>query len=294
MAPHCTVVIATHERPQELAGCLAAIRELDYPLEQLDVVVVDDGGTVPLEGALGGFDDLTVTLLTQARGGPAAARNLGAQSARGDVLAFTDDDCRPSPTWLSKLVDRWAGRDDVAVGGHTVNALPRNIYAATSQLIIDVGYAHNNRDLQDAQFFTSNNLLVPAESFRAIGGFDPSFTTSEDRDFCDRWIARGFRLEYVPEAIVMHRHNLTLRTFCRQQYAYGKGAFRFHRAHSLRRRRNVRIEPSFYVALFVSPFRHASGSRALKLSFLLQLWNVVNTLGFARAWWEWRRHPEAG
>jgi GT2 family glycosyltransferase len=289
VTPRCTIVIATHERPDELAGCLGAVAELDYPPGQLDVVVVDDGGTTPLDSVLRAAGDLPVELIRQRQAGPAAARNRGAKAALGEVLAFTDDDCRPAQDWLARLVRHWGGRPDVAVGGHTVNALTENVYAATSQLVIDAGYRHNNRDRANAQFFTSNNLLVPAEPFRSLGGFDASFTTSEDRDFCDRWIARGNRLEYVPTAVVMHRHNLSLQAFCRQQFAYGRGAFRFHRAHSLRRSRNVRIEPSFYAELFAYPLRHERGLRALKLSLLLQVWNVVNLLGFGRAWWEWRR-----
>jgi len=286
--PFCSVIIPTHERPGVLAGCLQAIAELLYPRERLEVDVVDDGGTTDVEPLIRTFkDELDVVLVRQTRSGPAAARNAGAKQARGEVLAFTDDDCRPAPDWLQTLVEHWSGHEDVAVGGHTVNSLVENVYSGTSQLIIDVGYAQNNRDASRAQFFTSNNLLVPARNFSVVDGFDPSFITSEDRDFCDRWVSRGFRLEYVPAAIVLHRHELTFRTFCRQQFAYGKGAFHFHRAHALRRSRNVRIEPSFYLRLFLHPLRNESGLRAVQLFLLLQIWNVVNVLGFFRAWLSW-------
>jgi GT2 family glycosyltransferase len=279
--PSVSIVIPTYNRPEHLAGCLEALAALDYPRRSLEVVVVDDGGTDPLEAVverLGGR--LEVQLLRVENGGPAAARNEGCRTASGDVFAFTDDDCRPDSAWLRRLLTRWDGTARHALGGRTVNSLVDNLFSATSQLIIDVGYAHKNADLEGAGFLITNNLLVPAEGFRAVGGFDPSFVTSEDRDFCDRWVVHGFSLGYVPEAIVYHEHDLTMKSFFRQQFAYGRGAARFHKAHARRWNRRVTIEPSFYAKLFLAPFKLLGGRRALQQALLLQFWNVANTAGF--------------
>jgi hypothetical protein len=61
-------------------------------------------------------------------------------------------------------------------GPSTINALPDNPYATASQEIIDVVYRYYNAEAGQARFFTSNNLALSAEGFRAIGGFDPAFT----------------------------------------------------------------------------------------------------------------------
>jgi GT2 family glycosyltransferase len=283
--PFCSIIVPTHARPDQLAECLGALSRLDYPKDQLEVIVVDDGGGVPLAPILGRFQgSFDVKLLEQQQAGPADARNAAARQAAGEVLAFTDDDCQPAPDWLSRLVATVAAGSDRAAGGHTVNRLRRNLYARTSQLIIDVGYGQNNRDPDNARFFTTNNLVVPAAGFRTLGGFKAGWRTSEDRDFCDRWVGAGFTLVYDPGALVHHAHHLTFRSFCRQHFAYGRGAYRFHYAHARRYNRQVRIEPSFYAALFLYPFRHARGVDTVRLAGLLQIWNLVNTAGFV---WEW-------
>jgi len=283
--PDASIIIPTFERPHELAGCLAALTQLDYA-GSLEIVVVDDGGSTPLDEVVAGAaPDIEVRIVHTENGGPANARNKGAGVAAGEILAFTDDDCRPTPTWLAKLVARLADGADVAAGGHTVNALPDNLFASTSQLIIDVGYEHNNADRAHARFFTTNNLVVPAAAFREIGGFDVSFRTSEDREFCDRWVASGRRLEYVPEAVVFHRHDLDLRGFVRQQYAYGRGAYEFHRLVAARANRRIRVEPSFYRKLFLRPLDLDDRRRGAAMFALLQLWNLINTAGFVRQWW---------
>jgi GT2 family glycosyltransferase len=277
--PLCSIIVPTRRRPNELVECLEALCRLEYP--GFEVVVVDDEGGIDLRSLVDTFEDrIALTLHSQKRTGPAGARNAGATRAAGELLAFTDDDCRPAADWLLRLVHAVASDPAAGAGGHTVNALVRNLYASTSQLVIDVGYEQNNGDLGAARFFTSNNLLVPAAAFAELGGFDETFTTSEDRDFCDRWVSRGFSLRYVPGAIVYHAHDLTLKSFIRQQFAYGRGAARYHKAHARRWNRRVTIEPSFYAKLFLSPFRLSKGRRALQQSLLLQVWNVVNLVGF--------------
>lgn len=280
--PYCSIIIPTRRRPAQLERCLEALCGLEYP--RFEVIVVDDGGGIDLRSALERFRSrLALTLHVQARTGPAGARNAGAERARGEVLAFTDDDCVPAHDWLRRLVEELVARPNRGVGGHTVNALPENLFSSTSQMVIDVGYEQNNRDPGEARFFTSNNLAVPSRTFQSLGGFDETFMTSEDRDFCDRWVARGYPLEYVPKAVVYHAHELTVNGFVRQHFAYGRGAFRFHKAHARRWRRRVTIEPSFYMRLFVYPFRNEPRRRAWQIAALLQLWNLANTAGF---FWE--------
>jgi glycosyltransferase involved in cell wall biosynthesis len=283
VTPRSTVVVPTHERPEPLAACLESLAALDYPREDFEVVVVDDGGRTPLEPLVDRFRErLDVRLVRQERAGPAAARNAGAEHAQGDLLLFTDDDCRPRPDWLRRLADRAAASPEEAFGGRTVNALPGNVYSAAAQLVIDVGYRQNNSGAPDRRWFTTNNLAVPAAGFRAVGGFDPSFRTAEDRDFCSRWVQSGRRMSYEPRAVVEHASPLKLGSFVALHFAYGRGAFRYHRAQR-RSGRPVRVEPSFYGALARAPLEEP-GRRRLALEGLLLLWHLTNTAGFVSEW----------
>src|SRR5436190_21831253 len=94
--PFASVVVPTHERGPALRACLESLAALDYPPERYEVIVVDDGGSAPLDELLDPLHGrLRVELLAQRRAGPAGARNAGVMRAGGEVLAFTDDDCRP-------------------------------------------------------------------------------------------------------------------------------------------------------------------------------------------------------
>jgi len=106
--PFFSVIVPTYERAGQLSVCLHALACQSYPRDHFEVLVVNDGSEAPPEAVVDCFrDKIDVTLLTQPHAGPAAARNNGAERARGEFLAFTDDDCRPAPNWLKALAGRF-------------------------------------------------------------------------------------------------------------------------------------------------------------------------------------------
>lgn len=280
--PFFSVIIPTYERPAQLATCLQALAHLDYPHDRFEVVVVDDGGNdCPLDSVVEQFrKQLDVRLLAQKNTGPAGARNFGAMHARGEFLAFTDDDCAPDSGWLRSLSAYLARTPDRLIGGRTLNALSLNSYAETSQMIIEVVYMHFNADPDDARFFASNNFALSAARFREMNGFDELFRTSEDRELCDRWLARGLGMTYAPEATVYHAHNLGLCSLWRQHFNYGRGAQRFHRAREARGNGRFKPDPSFYLKLLRAPALRAGKLRAVQLNALLLWAQLANAAGF--------------
>jgi len=280
--PFFSIVIPTYARPRQLTSCLQSLVELDYPHDRFEVIVVDDGGAVKLEGVVASMrDDLDVILLTQPHTGPAGARNVGAERARGEFLAFIDDDCKPHAEFLKVLADRFASHPQHAIGGRTLNALPDNLYSRASQLLLDFFYSYYNRNPSQARFFASNNLAVPKDRFLAMGGFDTSFVTAaaEDREFCDRWLTSGHRMSYAPGVVVHHAHPLTFRSFWRQHFSYGRGAFRFHRTRARRGLGRFHLDLKFYLALLRYPFFRLRGLEALSGGTLMLVSQVANTVG---------------
>lgn len=279
--PSFSIVVPSHRRPAELALCLEALARLDYPREAFEAIVVDDGGGLPLDRVVAPFRDrLDVTLVVQERAGPAAARNAGVRKATGRYVAFTDDDCRPERSWLRALAARFEANPAAAAGGRVVNGLPENPFARASHVIVDLVYAYYNDDPERARFLASNNLAFPAAGFREVGGFDESFRTSEDRELCDRWVAAGRPLVYVPEARVAHARDLDLAGFLGQHFSYGRGAFRFHRLRAGRGSSSLRDHTRFHARL-PGLARDAGAFRAPSVLLLLVAWQVANTLGFA-------------
>lgn len=141
-------------------------------------------------------------------------------------------------------------------------------------------YEHYNASPAGPRFFASNNLAAPAELFGALKGFDAAFNTSEDRELCDRWLARGLRLAYAPEAVVRHSHALTPGTLWRQHFGYGRGARRFHRARAARGADGFRPEGDFYLKLLRASLARARAAASLAPPALLLWAQLANAAGF--------------
>jgi GT2 family glycosyltransferase len=283
-----SIVVATHDRPRQLAACLEAMSALDYPRDRFEVIVVDDGSTRGVAPVVEPFQDrLSLRLERRPLAGPGAARNAGAEAAVGEILAFTDDDCLPTPGWLRGLADGCRSAPGHAVGGRTLNALRDNPFSETTQLLNDVLYDHYNAPGRGNWFFGSHNLAVPIEGFRAVGGFRTDLVNLEDRDLCERWAARGFGMAFAPDAVVYHAHELTLRGFMEQHFSYGRGAFAVSRARAGRTARPPRPELDLHIEFFRRAL--ARGKTGWLLGGLVALSQAVYFAGFT---WE-RLRPAA-
>jgi len=290
--PSFSIIIPTYNRTAQLTNCLHSLTLLDYPRNCFEVTVVNDGGETKFEAIVDPFrNQINLSLITQPHAGPAAERNTGAAKAKGGFLAFTDDDCMPAPDWLQVLAANFTQKPDCIIGGRTINLLTDNIYSTMSQLILDVVYRHYNVKPHKSRFFATNNMAMPVNLFRVIGGFETTFTTSEDREFCDRSLYNGFQMIYARDALVYHAHLLKFRTFWRQHFNYGRGAFYFHRARARRGQERIKVEPlPFYLNLLRYPFSQARGLQALLLAVLLGVSQMANAIGFL---WERRLQTKA-
>jgi GT2 family glycosyltransferase len=279
--PLFSIIVPTCGRHSQLIACLASLAAQEFPRDGFEVIVVDDGSVPPVDDCVAPFRArLDLKLISQPNAGPAAARNRGAAEARGRFLAFTDDDCLPVAGWLAALAARFDASPDALVGGRTINALASNAYSATSQLIIDVVYEYYNAERGGVSFFASNNFAVPTAAFREAGGFDESFRCSEDRDFCDRWRARGLRLVYAHEAVVRHAHALGALSLWRQHFGYGRGALRFHRKREARGAGSFKPESAFYSKLLRAALAQQRKSQSIKMTALLAWAQLANAAGF--------------
>jgi len=278
MNPFFSVVIPTYQRKASLWNCLEAVSQLSYPKDRFEVIVVDDSNDRGIKDFLSPFyDRFHLLVLSQKNAGPAAARNKGRGHASGRYLVFTDDDCMPDTGWLDALAQRFLKTPDCAIAGKTVNALTSNLYSIASHIIIDYLYTHYNMNSDDARYAVSSNLALPAEGFDTIGGFDMSFNRpgGEDRDLCARWLDHGFRIVYAPEVIVHHYHALSLKSFLKQHFNYGRGAYFFHQKRSELIPGSKKMESlRFYINLISYPLSQPLFRNRLLLVMLLALSQV--------------------
>jgi len=230
-SPLFSIIIPTYQRTEPLRRCLEGITRLDFPRNNFEVIVVDDGSPVSPEKTLLPFTDcFEIILLNSVHAGPAAARNKGAARANGEFLVFTDDDCIPVPDWLKTYSTCFEDAPDGLIGGAVINGLPGNPCSSASQLLNDYLYAYYNSERNSARFLMSCNMAVKKDRFKMSPGFDTDFHRAggEDRAFCSNWLHHGYPMIYAPEAAVVHNHSLTFKTFFRQHFTYGRGAFLFH------------------------------------------------------------------
>lgn len=281
--PDFSVVIPTYNRQRQLQICLESLANSDFIQEDFEVVVVNDGGAIAVEPLLLLFQErLNISLIHQDNGGPSIARNAGAKVARGEFVAFTDDDCQVDAGWLRELAVCCRQHPDRAVAGKTLNALPDNLYATTSQLILEHAYTYYNTDAQIACFFGAANVAFPRKRFLEIGGFDPWLKTSEDRDLADRWISQGYQIIYTPNALIYHAHNLTFMGFCRQHIEYGRGAFRFHTLREKRGAPPFQPDYRFHWQLLRRALMSSSLNQIIAMMILIGIFEVVNLIGFVQ------------
>lgn len=283
--PEFSVIIPSRDRAGQLRTCLAAIARIACAKDAFEVIVVDDGSRDPYEPVVAPFARaMYIRLLRRGGDGPAQARNAGVHAARGRFVALIDDDCTPEPDWLPALARVLRESPDALVGGRIVNVLRDNPFSEASQLLVSYLYDYFGSGVRETRFFASCNLAMSAELYRQSGGFDARFTMAggEDRDFCDRWFASGRRVAYAPDAAVLHAHPLSLRSFVRQHFHYGRGAWHFHRARMDRGLAKVRMEPvSFLGGMLARPF-HDGVRRPLLVSLLLGVSVGVNAFGYYR------------
>jgi glycosyltransferase involved in cell wall biosynthesis len=209
-----TVVAATHNRADRLAALLDALRAQTLGRDRFDVVIVDDGssdGTQELLAAALARGDLSLTALRQdPNRGPAAARNAGWRAARAPVIAFTDDDCRPSPGWLEAglaAMATTAGDDGEAIVQGQTQPDPDEAQRLGP-------FSRSLRVERLDHWYATANVFYARATLERLGGFDETTFSGpggEDTDMAWRAIREGVPTAFSADAQVWHAvHDLGL------------------------------------------------------------------------------------
>jgi glycosyltransferase involved in cell wall biosynthesis len=193
-----SVVVPTYRRPELLGRCLEALAAQDFDRASFEIIVADDAVSEAtcrqVEGWAGRCPVPLRYITVATTRGPAGARNAGWRSARGEIIAFTDDDCIPGPGWLTAGLAAFSPNADAATG-RVVVPLPAE----------PTDYQRNESGLEGARFVTAN-CFVRREALEAVGGFDERFTAAwrEDSDLHFSLLRAGRRIATAPGAIVVH------------------------------------------------------------------------------------------
>jgi mycofactocin system glycosyltransferase len=239
--PEVSIVIPVMNRADELRRCLTSLTQLTYPQEKLQIIVVDDGSSDASPDVAREFGALLVSSGGVGRG-PAAARNVGASAAEGEILAFIDSDCSASPGWLCQLIPAFNDSEMAAVGGQVdgmccESAVDR-YEAVMSSLSISSRERVGNSG-SDTFYLPSCNLLVRLGAFRSVGGFDDSMHVGEDVDLTWRLRDRRWSICYLPLGNILHEHRSSIRSFMSRRFDYGTSEGILQILHPTRHKRMV-------------------------------------------------------
>jgi glycosyltransferase involved in cell wall biosynthesis len=198
--PEVSVVVPSHERGTRLRWLLNALEEQTLPRSQWELVVVFDSTDDTEELVRTHPLAPRYVRLTPGSGTASVQRNAGWRAARADLIAFTDDDCRPEPGWLSRLLDVARAHPRAIVQGAT---RPDPYEAEIMK------WAPRARSIEESDppgpHAQTCNILYPRAALEAVGGFDESIRTAgEDLDLAARVRATGAAYVGAPEAVVYH------------------------------------------------------------------------------------------
>lgn len=271
-----SVVICTRDRAQLLAEALASVIACDDDL--FEIVVVDNApSSDETERFVTGLDDPRVRYVREDVAGLATARNTGIREARGDLIAFTDDDVAVDAQWIRWLRRAFASAPDVGcVSGLVPSGELRNDVQRYFDARVSWSKVLQRREfrLSDppadlpmfpfcvGEYGTGANFAVRRSAIEAIGGFDPCLGVGtrtrggEDIDAFVRLIVAGSALVVEPAAIVWHRHRSDLEALRHQAIGYGTGLGAFLAKVAVRPRllaMALRRAPSAVVRLVRKP-----------------------------------------
>jgi len=236
MSLDISVIITTYNRKNELKDCLNSLTCQEYPKNQYEIIIVDDGsndGTGELIKKLSKSHYLRY--FYQKNKGWSSGRNLGIKQAKGTIVVFIDSDCLASPEWLRTvaLSFKKAAKEVGGIGGPTVTKFyKQNIVARVDQAILNY-FINKFKKGKEVLFLPTCNLSFKKEIFARIGNFDSDFDkeAGEDSEFCWRIIKNGYKLIYEPRMKVEHWQRNTFSSFLLQNFTYGRGMYLMRKKH---------------------------------------------------------------
>ena len=244
--PLVTVAVCTRDRVTDLALCLDALMDLDYPA--LDLLVVDNAPDTEATARLVATYSSRVRYFCEPRPGLDWARNRAVHEARGEILAFTDDDTVVDRGWVTALARIFV--EDSEVMAVTGLVVPYEIETEAQDLFeryggFGQGYERkwhsvsrhpdraDNRYIGAGIYGTGANMAYRRCVFATIGEFDPALDVGTvtqgggDLDMFFRVLQHGLILVYEPAAIVRHRHRRTQAELHRQLVGWGIGFYAY-------------------------------------------------------------------
>ncbi len=287
--PDVSIIVPVYNGQSTLQRCLNSLANLDYPKEKLEIIVVDNNST-----------DNTPTIIKQypvdyvfeeKRSRP-RARNKGIGVSRGEIICFLDADCSAHPDWVRNLIRGFDQENIGAYGGKIV------AYQSNTWVEKYLNYSGSNfrNILKETPFagpyIDTANSAYRRKIFEEIGLFDESLLYNEDVDLSWRVCLNGYRLGYVPEAVVYRKHESSLSKFVLRFFHCGCDTVKVTKKYGRLTSAHFSNKPLF--AVFYEPCQFVRKPlvnlftkkyRWQKIFSLLEIVQVVSLFLGSGYWW---------
>lgn len=248
--PEVSVVVPIYNGEADLPDLIECLRSQTYPPDKVEYVLVDNNSrdrTSAIINTAAKFNPITIRHLTENQiQSSYAARNKGIHNSKGEIIAFTDADCRPESDWLENLVKPFVN-PEIGLSAGEILALP-------GKTILE---QHADRENTLSQKHTLShpfcaygqtaNLAVRKQVLAQVGLFRPYLTSGGDADLCWRILREtSYKLHFAESAIVRHRHRSTIKQLQSQWYRYGESNKYLHEIHGVDLMRELTTEEYCY------------------------------------------------
>lgn len=251
--PQVSVIVPIYNGAADLPGLIECLRSQTYPRDGIEYLLVNNNSSdrtleiINTVAASAVTEGMKLYALTEdGIQSSYAARNRGIRAATGEILAFTDADCRPLPDWVEQIVQPFVESEVGIVVGELM-ALPGKSllekyaerYGVMSQKFL--------LEHPFCAYGQTANLAIRRQAFQDVGLFRPYLTTGGDADICWR-IQREthWKLKFAPQAIVRHRHRANLRELRSQWQRYGQSNEYLHELYGIDLMREFTLREAVY------------------------------------------------
>jgi cellulose synthase/poly-beta-1,6-N-acetylglucosamine synthase-like glycosyltransferase len=225
--PFVSVVVGIRNEEKFIGECIESLLNLDYPRNSYEIIIVDGMSTDKTRDIVQKYP---VKLLLNEKKNVAAARNLGVKNARGELVAFTDGDCKVDPQWLKALICemRKAPDEVVCFGGPNLifdtDPVFGRVVGYSQESFLGSGGSAQSKNSTKKHYVGSLpncNAMYKKTAIQEVGGFDERFVVGQDGDLNYRIGKKGNRFLYIPEAQVLHHRRGTFKSFSIRMFKYG-------------------------------------------------------------------------
>lgn len=212
-----SIIVPALNEARVIGRCFGSLAALDFPKDQFEVVLVDNGssdGTVEIARSFA--ERMQVTVLERRGVRISGLRNWGVKHASGEIVAFLDADCLAPRSWLRDIVALAAREGAGVIGANYL--LPAN-----STWVGRIWHTYQEPAKSgDVSHVPAGDLIMRRTDFLRVGGFDESIQTNEDYELCERVRSSGMPVRAFPQLGVIHLGTAqSLQVFYRKQRWHG-------------------------------------------------------------------------